>query len=266
MTKPACAVLVLALSAGGAAADVWDDSSPNDDLLINTPNLLIHGSLQVHDLGVRPGPVADTDYYALSSSPYSSYEFLQDGSTGGVVFPTFLTVERVDPVGTVQQSGNHLGGVLGWPDAISMPWENATGAVQFEYIRVTSTGCGTSCTSDDQYRAVFYETTYSIPRFNNFGGQVTILIVQNLSPGPGAVTGHVHFWSPSGALLASEPIQIVPRGTLVLNTSTVAGVAGASGSITISHRGRYGEMSGKTVAVEPATGFSFDTPMLPKPR
>ena len=265
MQKMACAILVLALGAARAAADVWDDSMPNDDLLIGTGNMLIHGSLQVHDLGVRPGPVTDLDYYAVNSEPYSSYEFLQDGSTGGVVFPSPLTVERVDPVGTVLQSGTHLGGVLGWPDAISMPWENATGSVQFEYVRVTSSSCGTSCGPEDQYRAAFFETTYSIPRFNNSGSQTTVLIIQNLATNGPAISGHAYFWSPSGTLLANEPIGIPVRGTLVLNTSTIPGAAGASGSITVSHRGRYGSLSGKTVALEPATGFSFDSPMIPKP-
>ena len=47
--------------------------------------------------------------------------------------------------------------------------------------------------------------------------------------------------------------------------STVSGVAGQSGSITISYRGGYGSLSGKAVALEPATGFAFDSPMLVKP-
>ena len=52
----------------------------------------------------------------------------------------------------------------------------------------------------------------------------------------------------------------------MLNTATVAGVAGQGGTITVSHDGRYGDLAGKTVALEPATGFSFDSPMLARPR
>jgi hypothetical protein len=48
---------------------------------------------------------------------------------------------------------------------------------------------------------------------------------------------------------------------LVLNTSTVSGVAGQSGSMTVAHDGPFGALSGKAVAVEPATGFTFDTPL-----
>ena len=48
----------------------------------------------------------------------------------------------------------------------------------------------------------------------------------------------------------------------MLNTATVA--PGVGGSVTVAHDGRYGDLAGKTVALEPATGFSFDSPMLPR--
>jgi len=35
--------------------------------------------------------------------------------------------------------------------------------------------------------------------------------------------------------------------------------------VSVSHDGRYGDLSGKTVALEPATGFSFDSPMAGRP-
>ena len=36
--------------------------------------------------------------------------------------------------------------------------------------------------------------------------------------------------------------------------------------MTVSHDGRYGELAGKSVALEPATGFSFDSPALNRVR
>ena len=48
----------------------------------------------------------------------------------------------------------------------------------------------------------------------------------------------------------------------MLNTATVA--PGVGGSVTVAHDGRFGDLAGKTVALEPATGFSFDSPMLPR--
>ena len=48
----------------------------------------------------------------------------------------------------------------------------------------------------------------------------------------------------------------------MLNTASLAALAGMSGTITIAHDGRYGDLAGKSVALEPATGFSFDSPMM----
>jgi hypothetical protein len=57
------------------------------------------------------------------------------------------------------------------------------------------------------------------------------------------------------------PINLAPKALMVLVTSTVAP---SSGAMTIVHDGRYGDLSGKTVALEPSTGFSFDSPMIPR--
>ena len=62
------------------------------------------------------------------------------------------------------------------------------------------------------------------------------------------------------------PRYLYEESTLVLNTATVAGASGEGGTITISHDGRYGDLTGKTVALEPSTGFSFDSPMIARPR
>jgi hypothetical protein len=50
-----------------------------------------------------------------------------------------------------------------------------------------------------------------------------------------------------------------------LNTATVAGVAGQGGTMTIAHDGGYGGLVVKAVALEPSTGFSFDSPGSYKP-
>ncbi|HET9315666.1 MAG TPA: hypothetical protein VFQ51_08755, partial [Vicinamibacteria bacterium] len=134
-----------------------------------------------------------------------------------------------------------------------------------QWVRVRSGSCTTDCGPDDVYRIRAYDSTYAVPRFNNSGTQVTVLIIQN--PGPEPVDLTVHFWSPTGALLASySPASAVaPKALLVLTTSTVPGAAGQSGAMTVSHTAGYGGLAGKTVALEPATGFSFDTPMVPLP-
>ena len=47
---------------------------------------------------------------------------------------------------------------------------------------------------------------------------------------------------------------------IVINTPNVAGVANHKGGAQITHTCGYGNLKAKVVALEPATGFSFDTP------
>jgi len=252
------AVLGVLLAGGPAGADVWDVQTKSDNTSA-TGNELVHGSDQIHDLGALPGPAADEDWYWLSIKPFSSYEVVVDGVSGDVGPP--LLVDRVLADGTVFGSAVPVG--LGF--ARSMRFHNPNGVVvEDKYIRVKSGGCTTTCTSNDAYRLRFYETTAAVPRFNDSGSQVTVLLLQN--PASGAITGTAYFWDPDGALLASPGFTIAARSTLVLDTSTLPGLAGQSGSVTIGHDARYGELSGKTVAVAPAEGFSFDSPMVHRPR
>ena len=90
------------------------------------------------------------------------------------------------------------------------------------------------------------------------------LVLQNRSAR--AVTGRLYFWDAAGHAAASHPFALAARGTLVQNTTTLPALAGRSGSITVSNDGGYGDLTGKAVALEPATGFSFDSPLVPRPR
>jgi hypothetical protein len=147
----------------------------------------------------------------------------------------------------------------------SLRWENGTAAaIDDEYVRVQSTGCTTSCGPEAVYRIRAWDTTLQSPRFNNTGGQVTVLVLQNTSET--TVTGHAYFWSSTGFLVGIHAFNLPGRAATVVNTSTLAGVAGASGSLTVSHDGAYGAVMGKVVAVESATGFTFDTALEPRRR
>jgi hypothetical protein len=251
--------LLLALLASAVAgADVWDQQTQSDDGPA-TANELVHGTDQVHDLGALPGPLPDEDWFKLSIKPYSSYEVVVDG-TSGDIGPT-LKVDRVTFDGTIFGSATAIG--LGF--SRSMRFHNPNGVpVDDKWIRVRSGGCATDCAPSDVYRLRFYETTGAIARFNNTGGQVTVLILQNPTSNP--VTATAYFWDPAGTLLAAPGLALAPHTTRVLDTSTVPGAGGQSGSLTIGHDARYGDLSGKTVALAPAQGFSFDTPMVHRPR
>jgi uncharacterized repeat protein (TIGR01451 family) len=221
---------------------------------------LSHGSSQVHDLGTLSPTTPDQDYYLLGQRPRSSYEVVVDGSSGDV---GAISLQRIGAdVVSIVQSGVAV--TAGLDMAQSLRWTSAAAEVDDEFIRVRSGACSTDCGPDDVYRIRAFDTTYSVPRFNNSGSQVTVLLLQN--PAGYAIAGEVDFWSTAGALLGSHPFSLPARNTLVLNTATVPGAGGQGGTLTIASDGRYGDLAGKTVALEPSTGFSFDSPMNARPR
>jgi hypothetical protein len=256
---------ILTWSPTSWAVDVWDqtgsDSGPD------TVNELAPGSSQVHDMQATPSTptVPDQDWYRVSQKPYSSYEVVVDGTTEGmgsipvtnpgdelaVDLMTFLTLAR---------SSQGLGASGA---ARGLYFQNETAAAKDnQLIRVSSAACDTFCGANHQYKIHFLDTTYSVPRFNNSASQVTILIIQNTSLRN--VLVKTWFFNSSGALFGSFATSIQARGSLVLNTSTVAGVSGNSGSIIVTHDGRYGSLDGKAVSLEAATGFTFDTALVPR--
>jgi len=218
---------------------------------------LSHGFELLEDLGAAGG-LADEDIYQISQKPFSSYEAVVD-STSGDIGPTLAVDRIVFGTTTVVQSSQPVG--VGFTR--SLRWMNTNAAEDnTQAVRVTSGQCNTDCGPDDVYYIRGYETTYSVPRFHNAGTQVTILLLQNPTDYP--IIGNVYFWDPLGSLLATQPFTLAAKNLFVLNTGTVA--PGVSGAVTIAHDGRYGDLAAKTVALEPATGFSFDSPARPRIR
>jgi hypothetical protein len=253
--------LGLSALANATAGDLQGSGTIVDD---DAPSLsrleLSHGSAQWADLAAGPGPSQDTDYYRLVQAPRASYEVVLDGTSGDVGPGVLLDRLGSDNVSVVQSAT-----AVGTGASVSLRWENTLAApVANQHLRVRSAGCTVACGPDDVYRVRAYETTYTIARFNNSGGQVTIVLLQN--PTSQAVSGHVHFWDPAGTLLHAQPFTIVPRGVFQLSAVGVPVLQGRSGSITVSSDARYGALAGKAVSLESATGFSFDSPMLARPR
>jgi len=246
--------------AAPARADVWDTATNNDNSA-TTYSWLIHGTDESHDLGALPGPLPDQDWYRMPQAPYSSYEVVVEGFTGDVNNPVPPVMERIASDGTtvVQTAATVLG-----TSPLTLSWQNEAGAYRDDFVLVRDASCLLTCTSDDQYRIRAYETTYALPRFNNSASQVTVLILQN--PAEYFLQGRAWFWSATGTPLGDQVFSLGPKAALVLPTANVPGVSGQSGTITITHTGRYGDLTGKSVAVEPATGFSFDTPLVPRLR
>jgi hypothetical protein len=253
--------LAFSLACTPAFADVWDTAVDTDDGT-GTDNTPIHGTIQVHDLGVRPGPLLDEDWYSMEARGFASYEAIIDGLTGDTGGSLSFTVLAADG-STVLSTGTSLGSASCTLCTQTLRFENDQAAPRPLFIRVGSPGCGTSCDSADQYTFRFLETTYAAPRYNNAGGQATFLVLHNVSELP--VSGHVHLFNQAGTQVGSQAFSLAVNAHVVLNTGAIVGGAGTSGVITVSHDGRYGSLAGKAVALEPATGFSFDTPLIAKP-
>jgi hypothetical protein len=265
MTR-ALMVSLLAACAASAGADVWDIQTDNDNSL-GTDNELVHGSMQVHDLGALSGPVAaDQDWYLLGQKPFSSYEIVVDETSGDIGSGKGPMVERIALDGsTVLQNSLPVEEGLGF--ARSLRFRNTIATpVNDQYLRVMSGGCTTDCGPDDRYRIRAYETTFAIPRFNNSATQGTVVLIQN--PTDYTVTGTLIFFSAAGAVLHQQPFTppIPPHGLYSVATPGIPALAGQSGTITVIHDARYGDLVGKAVALEPSTGFSFDTAMVWRPR
>jgi len=253
-------LLLAAALAVPAVADEWDVGTGNDNDFNFTTNTLFHGAEQVHDLS---GPVADVDWYRIPSDQFASYQFVVDGLTGDLRLDDSPTkVQRIAPDGTtvVENATVEDFGRVMWLSWLGAGPGNLTS--NLFNIRVRNAFCGVSCTGQDRYRVRFYDTTYTVPRFNNSGTQSTVVFVQNASDRSCSVT--MHFFDAAAALLASTPASTVgARQLLVLNTASI--VPSQSGSVRIVHTCGYGGLMGKAVSLEPATGFTFDTALVHRP-
>ena len=250
--------LVLSGPVGATIADGQGLGTISDD---DAPSLasreLTHGAAIIEDLGTGSG-AAGTRVFRIAQSPRSSYEIALD-AVAGDVSPVLERLAADNA--TVLQSAVSVGTGA----SLSLRWENTSGvAVTNQHVRVRSAGCASACDAGDRYRLRAWETTASVARLNNAGGQATVLVLQNATAEP--LAGHVHFWRLDGTALLSHPFALGARASVVIDTSGLPGLGGQSGSITVSHAGAFGALAGKAVSLQPATGFAFDTPLARRPR
>jgi uncharacterized repeat protein (TIGR01451 family) len=237
-----------------------DDLDLASNTRTDTDNLTLDMPELVHGFDETRALTATQDFFWIAQQPFASYEVVVDATSGDIDAGAGPSLERLanDPTLTLQMSLP-----VGTGASRSLRWRGpVTGAiVSDQLVRVRSLGCS-GCGPDDVYRIRAYDTTYTIPRFNNSGTQVTVLFLQN--PTTETVTGTMVFWTPAGGPASTYGFNISPRQTLVLNTTTAT--SAASGSITIANDAPYAALAGKAVAVEPSSGLAFDTPLLPRPR
>jgi hypothetical protein len=239
-----------------AAADEWDNATDSDNSA-STDNALFHGSVQRHDLGTQIGLVVDQDWFLMETQPFSSYEVVVDGQGGDLQLGA-PQVQRMSAQGTVVQNASGVEN----PGALTLKFRRDLGSPQTEYVRVSGPACSTLCDLNDRYTIRHYDTTYTVPRFNNSGSQSTVLIVQNVTA-HGCEIAPTYFRS-DGVSITSL-LSLPANGQVVIPTASVTGVTGQSGSIRLAHTCGYEGLSGKAVSIEPATGFTFDTLLVPRP-
>jgi hypothetical protein len=248
-------VLVALLGARTLSADVWDQTTDNDDDT-TTNNALMHGTDQLHDLADLPTGAGDRDWYNVTVRPFSSYEVVVEGQTGDLNFDG-ASIRRFQFPATFLQDS-----VPAATFAYALRWANGSASTIANTVQVRALACDTlPCTAHDQYRIRAYDSTYTIPRFNNSGTQVTVFLIQNATESTCNV--NVHYFGPTGSNLASSIVAVAARGLLTLQTASVVG--GQSGSARVTHDCGYGGLSGKAVSLEPSTGFTFDTAMSARP-
>jgi hypothetical protein len=267
--RVAIAVL-LALTAGSAvAADRWESGTfCDDDAGATTCNELVHGTLQAgHDLE-GPSGTPDRDYAVVQVQARHSYEARVRSNTlifdGPGCANGCSRLDRVDAGGNILTAGTFPGAPIGNADnyrgTVVVRWQSAvTGKQYLRTIGFPASGLAAA----DQYDLEFFDTTAFIPRFNNTSSQVTVLLVQNTSAEP--VTGDIRFQDAAGALVHTVPLVLAPHGLQIFNTLSTPALSGLSGTVSIAHNGGYGALAGKGVAIEPATGFTFDTPLVTLP-
>ena len=254
------------LCGSARAHDKWELGTAGDDDDSATPNAPVHGRSQTHDLEGSGSP-PDEDWYRFPTRARQSYEARLYSASVYVVMAGGIpvcqagfcaTFQRVDETGAALQTASATEGESHLP---VIRWVAAANGR--EYLRVRG-GSGMAWTANDEYTIEVSNTTLFAPRFNNSATQVTVLVLQNTTPG--TVAGTIDFWGAGGTLLLGQPFTIAPHGVLTLNTSALAGVAGQSGALSIAQDGGYAALTGKAVALEPATGFTFDTAVAPVPR
>jgi hypothetical protein len=245
------------------ADDPWELGAGDDSSA--TSNLLRHAETQTgHDLqgaGVAP----DQDWTTFVAKNRHSYEARVSGIAwdSGCGSPPCPLFDRVTSAGAVLTAGAALDGDIdrgATSVGRTVRWIANLDATEF----LRAMGDQLLTLGPEPYDVVLYDTTLFLPRWNNSGSQSTVLILQNTTGV--AVQGYVYFHDDAGTLLRSLQFLVPEHAVDVIATAGLPELAGHSGSALIAHLGGYEALAGKGVALEPATGFTFDTPITSVPR
>lgn len=240
------------------AEDEWDVGS-NTDGSTATENLLVHGSQQRHDLQAAiAGLIADLDWYRINTKANRSYEVRLFDVTSDVNMEASRFQRVANDGTTIRQSGGQLVSGIGFNFALR--WTQLTD--ELEFIKVTGLP---SNTSSARYSISFRETTLYCPRFNNSGTQTSVLILMGSNPDVSGVCSYRAVFVDEGStVLTSVSGSVDSNDVDVVSLSGISALVGKKGGAFVAHNCGYGGVKAKLVALEPATGFSFDTVCTPR--
>jgi hypothetical protein len=245
-----CAVVsaLLGWTAAAWAIDDWDAAVVKDNTAGTTKNLLNRGAIQTHDLQAVGG-VADEDWFIISVSAFRQYQIYLAEATPDtpVANADFLELYNFDGSTLIQQATI---GVTGAEKLIRF----FAGADTIFLVRVKG---NTNSPATSRYGISYAESTMYCPRYNNSGTQVSVLLVQNTQNSNCNIA--VDFYTESGTFLHTHNATVNTAGMAVVPLGGIPQLAGQKGSARLHPFCSPSGLKAKLVALEPSTGFSFDT-------
>jgi len=261
-TQLLAAVSVSLLGTQAGATDIWDSATDNDDTPGVTDNVLWHTAPpQVHDLQNKAG-VADQDWYVISPRAARSYEVQVLNVTGTAdIWANQNNLRRTNAAGTATIQSSQQLDPANW--LRTLRWVQTASEEQ----RIVVTNGSTAANFTSQYTILFRETTLYCPRYNQSGTQTSVLILQRTDADTTASCSYtVHFYNETSAEVGTTGGSLSVNDVDVIAIGTLTGLPGQKGAAHIAHTCGIGGFKAKMVALEPATGFSFDTPCSEKDR
>jgi len=258
MRRMSLVALILSFVAAPVAADVWDTAG--DGTAGTTANVLWHTApAQRHDLP-NTGGTPDQDWFKIFPRANRSYEVQVVNTT--VDMSAVYSVSRTTVGGALLQASSPLD-----PAGSTRALRWIAGAADAEE-RVQVVGTASS-TLNAQYDILLRETTLYCPRYNNAGTQLSVLILQRTStevPGP-SCNATAYFYDENATQMATYPQSFTLNDMSAISTPfVIPGLTGTKGALHVAHACGVGGLKGKLVALEPQTGFSFDTPCTERER
>lgn len=245
------------------AGDPWEGGITSDDTVL-TRNTLSPGLVQQHDLDQDGTSTNDVDWMRVPTLSGHSYEARISGATANFDWgdcPGCAQFERVSATGTILTEDTGVVTDGAGPGSVwhandrSVRWIAENDSI-VDLVRVR----GDLGIVEDRswvYTIRYWNTTYTVPRWNTANGQATVLIITSTVPKP--QQARVSFYAPGGTLLAAQDVVLQENAPYVLNVATIPALNGLSGFALVAHTSGYGGLTGKAVSLEPATGFTFDT-------